>query len=226
MLPKWFFIYFNSEIVAWGGQIGKQVETSNELWLEVMETKCSASTAVLCSSFFPLYFCLKTYWDCAWNPAVTMLTHPLKFSSDRVRRLQQLNKKAGARALVRRPSPLPGTQPAQSNRERQMASDRFLFNFCKLCFSEGSSFALRTVFVILPCVFSFTCYTFSFFFIFLFWFWGEGTRAALAIPEADVPWIHTVAKSYFSLLRILSFCFSFFFDCYWAMRWYIHRTSY
>lgn len=64
MLPKCFFIYFNSEIVAWGGQMGKEAEVVMNSDLEAMDTKSTASTAVFCSSFFLLYFFLKTLWDC------------------------------------------------------------------------------------------------------------------------------------------------------------------
>lgn len=145
--------------------MGKEAEVVMNSDLEAMDTKSTASTAVFCSSFFLLYFFLKTLWDCVWNLAVTILTHPLKFLSDRIWRLRQLNKKARDRALVRCPSPLSGSWPAQYNRERQMASDHFLFNFCTLTlFLDGSNFVLLTMFVILPCVLSLTCYSFGFFF--------------------------------------------------------------
>lgn len=190
--------------------MGKQVETSNELWLEVMETKCSASTAVLCSSFFPYFFAWKhteivhetQLSQCSHVPWNSHLTEYEGFSSWTKRQEPELL------SDVRPPFLAPGLLRAIGKGKWQViasysTSASFVFqreavlhfvprlSFCHVSFLLPVTLLVSSLF-------------------FFFWFWGEGTRAALAIPEADVPWIHTVAKSYFSLLRILSFCFSFF----------------
>lgn len=114
--------------------MGKEAETSNKCWFTSNGHKKYCKYSSLLFLLFPFIFFLflRTCWGCVWNLVVTSLTHPLKFLSDRIRRLQQLNKKARDRALVWCPSPLSGTWPAQYNWERQMASDCFLFSFCKL----------------------------------------------------------------------------------------------
>lgn len=163
--------------------------------LKVTGTKSTASTAVFCSSFSPHMFfpeiTLGLSKICSWSLAVAILTHALKFSCDRIWRLQWLNKKAGDRVLVRCPFPRSGTWPAQYNWERQVASHCFLFSLCMLTlFFTWKQFC--TSYHVCHSAMYLFFFRYRLLFSFFFFFWGEGTRTALDNQEADAPGIRTV----------------------------------
>lgn len=171
--------------------------------LEVTGTESTASTAVFCSSFTPHMFfpeiVLGLSEICAWNLAVVILTHALKFLWQNMKAsvAEQKGRWQSARAMSISPcwhlacsvqlgktngkSSLP-IQPLHANFVFHM--EAFLYSLSCLSFCHVSFLSpFRDFFCLFLLLFYFT--------------WGEDTRTALDIWEADATWIHTVTQSYF-----------------------------
>lgn len=179
--------------------MGKQVEASNELWFRSNGNRIFYKYSSPLFLLFPLVFLPENLLGLCMKPSCHNAHTSLEILVWQSPKASAAERKGRSQSSCLT-SVSPSWHPACSG---QSGKTNGKWSLPIQLLQADFVFQREAVLYFLPCL--------SFYHVSSWFFWGEGTRAALGIAEADVPWIHTVAKSYFSLLRILSFWFSFFF---------------